>query len=83
MTSQITEYEAPHRFVDEQVAGPFSRWWHEHTFDETDGTTTMTDTAEFASPLSPLGRLVDDLVLTRYLTRLLTMRNRWLVNALT
>lgn len=32
MTSAITAYEAPHRFVDEQVRGPFRRWWHEHTF---------------------------------------------------
>ncbi len=82
MTSQITEYDAPHRFVDEQVAGPFRRWWHEHTFKESEGATTMTDTVEFASPLGPLGKLVDAMVLTRYMTRLLTVRNLWLVEAL-
>lgn len=32
MTVKITEYEAPHRFVDEQVTGPFARWRHEHRF---------------------------------------------------
>jgi ligand-binding SRPBCC domain-containing protein len=82
MTSQITEYDAPHRFVDEQVTGPFRRWWHEHTFEETEGATTMTDTVEFASPLGPLGTLVDAMVLTRYMTRLLTVRNLWLLEAL-
>jgi ligand-binding SRPBCC domain-containing protein len=82
MTSQITEYEAAHRFVDEQVTGPFGRWWHEHTFEETDGTTTMTDVVDFASPLGPLGKVVDAMLLTRYLTRLLTLRNLWLVEAL-
>ena len=82
MTSQITEHDPPHRFVDEQVSGPFGRWWHEHTFEETNGTTTMTDVVEFASPLGPLGRMVDALVLTRYLTRLLTQRNLWLIDAL-
>src|SRR5690606_33956247 len=51
MTSQITDYEAPHRFVDVQTSGPFGRWWHEHTFVETDGRTTMTDVVDFASPL--------------------------------
>lgn len=82
MTSQITEYDAPHRFVDEQVTGPFKRWRHEHTFKQGDGATTMTDTVEFASPLGPLGMLVDALFLTRYMTRILTVRNRWLVEAL-
>ena len=83
MTSQITELDSPTRFVDEQVSGPFRRWWHEHVFEERDGATLMTDTVEFMSPLGPVGRLVDRLVLTRYLTRLLTERNRWLAHALT
>lgn len=26
MTSRISEYESPHRFVDEQVSGPFRSW---------------------------------------------------------
>jgi len=83
MTSRISEYEAPTRFVDEQVSGPFGRWWHEHRFEEVSGGTLMTDTVEFASPLGPLGRLADQVLLTRYLTRLLEQRNTWLVEALT
>jgi len=82
MTSQITEYDAPHRFVDEQLSGPFERWWHEHGFEEVDGTTTMTDNVEFTAPLGPFGKLVDVMVLTRYMTRLLTQRNLWLAEAL-
>jgi ligand-binding SRPBCC domain-containing protein len=82
ITSKITEYDAPHRFVDEQVTGPFGRWWHEHTFEESDFTTTMNDTVEFASPLGPIGKAVDAVVLTRYMTRLLTQRNLGLVEAL-
>ena len=82
MTSRISEYDAPRRFVDEQVTGPFRRWWHEHRFDERDGRTVMTDTVEFASPLGPLGRVVDRLFLTGYMTRLLEARNRWLVREL-
>jgi len=42
----------------------------------------MTDTVEFASPLGPVGRLVDRLFLERYLTRLLERRNAWLLEAL-
>ena len=35
MTSVISHYDSPHRFVDEQVSGPFRRWWHEHRFEPT------------------------------------------------
>jgi ligand-binding SRPBCC domain-containing protein len=82
MTSRITEYDAPHRFVDEQVSGPFGHWWHEHRFEERDGVTLMTDTVDYASPLGPVGRLVDAAFLARYLERLLTRRNLYLVETL-
>lgn len=79
MTSRISAHEPPHRFVDEQVAGPFRRWWHEHRFEAVEGGTRMTDVVELASPAGALGRLVDRWVLTRYMTRLLGARNAWLV----
>jgi ligand-binding SRPBCC domain-containing protein len=82
MTSRISEYDAPLRFVDEQVSGPFRRWWHEHRFEPVDGGTLMTDVAEFESPAGRPGRLVNALILTRYMMRLLEQRNAWLVGAL-
>lgn len=78
MTVTVTEYDRPRRFVDEQQRGPFGSWWHEHTFEERDGATHMTDKVRFTSPLGLLGWTVDRLVLTRYLTRLLSKRNAWL-----
>ncbi len=30
MTSRITDFDAPWRFVDEMVRGPFARFRHEH-----------------------------------------------------
>lgn len=82
MTSRIVEHDPPHRFVDEQVSGPFARWWHEHRFEPSDGGTVMSDVVEFSSPLGPLGRAVDRVVLTSYMTRLLERRNQWLVDQL-
>jgi ligand-binding SRPBCC domain-containing protein len=56
MTSAITEYQCPHRFVDEQQRGPFRRWWHEHTFTAlANGATQVTDVVEFRSPLGRWG----------------------------
>lgn len=79
MTSKITAYERPFRFVDEQVRGPFRAWRHEHTFAaSSSGTTSMIDAVEFRSPLGPIGALADGLVLRRYLLDLLRQRNDWL-----
>ncbi|MBL0884762.1 SRPBCC family protein [Myceligenerans indicum] len=81
MTSAITALDRPHRFVDEQVSGPFAHWYHEHVFTPVDAGTRMVDTIDFRAPLGPLGAVVDRLVLTRYMTRLIRERNSWLVAA--
>jgi ligand-binding SRPBCC domain-containing protein len=79
LTSRITEFDAPHRFVDEQVHGPFKVWRHEHLFEPyADGWTLMTDQVEHASPLGPLGAVVDRLVLENYMRELIERRNAWL-----
>lgn len=82
MTSQITAYDPPRRFVDEQQSGPFRSWWHEHRFEQHDGWTEMTDVVAYRSPLGPVGRAVDALGLRRYLTGLLMTRNAWLKHEL-
>ena len=82
LTARVTEHEAPRRFVDEHVSGPFRRWWHEHTFVEDDGGTLMTDVVEFRAPFGLLGRLAETAVLTGYMTRLLEQRNAWLRESL-
>ena len=38
--SRITVWDPPHRFVDEQVRGPYRYWIHQHTL-EPDGNTTI------------------------------------------
>ncbi|WP_434769477.1 SRPBCC family protein [Curtobacterium flaccumfaciens] len=75
MTSEITDLEAPHRFVDEQVRGPFARFHHEHRFEPSADGTRMVDTITFRAPLGPLGRLAEVLALARYMPRLIADRN--------
>ena len=79
MTSVIAEHDRPRRFVDEQVWGPFGRWWHEHTFTAPpEGGTLMVDTVRYRAPLGPLGTIAERLVLDRYLQQLIRRRNAWL-----
>jgi ligand-binding SRPBCC domain-containing protein len=81
LTSRITEFDPPNRFVDEMVRGAFRRFRHEHQFLAVEGGTEMVDIFDYTSPLGPLGRLADGLFLRRYMTRLLCDRNAYLKRA--
>ena len=45
--SEITAWEPPCRFVDEQRRGPYRAWIHEHTFEERDGGTLAKDIVRY------------------------------------
>jgi hypothetical protein len=47
-TSEITAWEPPHRFVDEQRKGPYRTWIHEHRFEEIEGGTMAYDAVRYA-----------------------------------
>jgi ligand-binding SRPBCC domain-containing protein len=78
MTSRITSMEFPERFVDEQVRGPFKAFRHVHEFEATASGSVMTDRVEFTAPFGLLGRIVEKLVLHRYLERLIVERGLYL-----
>ena len=75
MTSTISAYDRPARFVDRMVRGPFASWWHEHRFRGEGKGTVMVDLIRYRSPFGPIGRLADLLILERYLRRLIERRN--------
>ncbi|WP_336627891.1 MULTISPECIES: SRPBCC family protein [unclassified Microbacterium] len=82
MTSLVFDVDAPQRFSDRQLHGPFAAFRHRHTFvpllapDEPEASRTlMRDEIEFRSPFGPLGRLVDALIMRRHLIRLIEQRN--------
>ena len=75
LTSRITAFEPPVRFVDEQLSGPFAWFRHEHRFEAVPGGTRMIDDWQHAAPFGPIGRVADALVLGPRLRRLLARRN--------
>src|SRR5688572_20555086 len=46
--TEITAWEPPTRFVDEQKRGPYRLWIHEHCFETKDGGTLCTDQVRYA-----------------------------------
>ena len=49
--TRINVWQPPHRFVDEQIRGPYQKWIHAHTFEPHDGGTLARDVVWYAVPL--------------------------------
>lgn len=52
--SRISVWQPPHRFVDEQLRGPYRQWIHEHTFEARNGGTLARDLVRYAVPFDAL-----------------------------
>jgi ligand-binding SRPBCC domain-containing protein len=48
--TRIAAWQPPHRFVDEQLRGPYRQWIHEHTFEARDGGTLCREIVQYAAP---------------------------------
>ncbi|MFD2966042.1 SRPBCC family protein [Sphingobacterium bambusae] len=75
LTVQITEMERPLRFTDVMLKGPFKSMQHQHLFSDVDDGTWMYDVFSFEAPFGYLGRFVELLFLSSYMTAFLKKRN--------
>jgi len=57
-TTEISEWNPPHRFVDRALSGPYALWNHEHCFAAQNGGTIMSDRVTYALPFGWIGNLV-------------------------
>lgn len=75
LTTEITEYSYPLCFVDEMTKGVFKSFRHEHNFTESNDLTIMLDLFDYQSPFGLIGKIVDRVILEKYMTSLLFKRN--------
>ena len=73
-TTEIGEWEPPHRFFDFQVRGPSKLWEHTHTFEPSGDGTLMRDRIRYAIPYGPLGSIAHVAFVRRDLRRIFDYR---------
>lgn len=74
--SKITAWEPPHRFVDEQIRGPYRLWNHEHKFEARNEGTLVVDHVHYAVPFD---RLLHKLVVRPDVERIFAYRTECLL----
>jgi ligand-binding SRPBCC domain-containing protein len=72
--TEITRWEPPHLFVDEQRRGPYALWEHIHTFEADGDETIMRDVVRYRIGFGPLGMLANRLVVRRDVERIFDYR---------
>ena len=74
--SEITAWEPPYRFVDEQRKGPYRVWIHEHRFavESREGRAPLVVASDRVEYAVPGGRLVNRLFVARDLRRIFAYR---------
>lgn len=75
-TTLISEYDPPHKFVDEQLRGPYRLWHHTHSFEAVRGGTKIVDDVRYALPFGVFGRIAHALLVRRDLENIFKHRER-------
>src|SRR6516162_7181518 len=74
--NEVTAFEPPYQFRDEQRQGPLGKWIHTHRFEEIPGGTRVIDRIEFSAPTGILGLLVNEDTLGRELVGVFEYREK-------
>ena len=76
--TEIKHVDPPHCFIDEQRAGPYRFWYHEHRFMPVGDGVETEDTVHYAPPFGVLGRAAHALFVRRQLNRIFDYRQDYL-----
>ncbi len=72
--TEITHVKEGFYFVDEQRAGPYAFWHHQHSLQEVAGGVLMKDQVHYQLPFSALGKLANSLFVKQQLAGIFDYR---------
>ena len=72
--SEIKHVNEPYSFIDEQRSGPYSFWYHRHSFSEIGNTTLMKDLVYYSLPFYLIGSITHSLYVKNKLEKIFDYR---------
>jgi ligand-binding SRPBCC domain-containing protein len=75
-TTEITGVNAPVKFTDKQLKGPYKQWIHTHTFTSVPGGVRMEDEVQYSLPLGIAGPLIHSLIVKNKLEEIFDFRKK-------
>lgn len=72
--TEIAQVNAPYYFADDQIAGPYALWHHEHHFQEVESGVLATDQVHWSLPLDPISSPVANFAVIPQLRRIFHFR---------
>lgn len=73
-TTEITHVDEPNFFVDEQKAGPYALWHHQHFFKKVADGVEMTDIVNYSIPFGFIGRIANSLFVEKQVNAIFDYR---------
>lgn len=74
--TNISQYDPPNMFCDEQLKGPYKKWVHTHTFKEDGDKTLITDKIEYDLYGGPLKYIVNELFIKHSVRKIFDFREK-------
>lgn len=78
--SEITHVKEKESFIDEQRAGPYAMWHHEHHITPITGGTLMKDAVTYKPPFGILGAVANTLFIRKNLKQIFEYRKQVLID---
>jgi hypothetical protein len=75
-TTEIEVWNPPHRFIDNQLRGPYALWHHQHSFIAENGGTRIRDEVNYALPFGVIGQLAHLLTARRDVEAIFAFRRQ-------
>ncbi len=74
--SEIKHVNEPYSFIDEQRSGPYSFWYHQHSFEEMGSNTRMTDLVYYSLPFYMIGSIANSFFVKKKLDHIFNYRTK-------
>ena len=72
--SKIDSWEHMTKFADDQLKGPYAKWYHTHEFEARGPNTAIIDTVAYRIPMGPFGKIAHWVFVKNKLTQIFAFR---------